>query len=511
MAEGKIVFVGSDGDAARWIGPQTRVIELQGRMVLPGFHDAHVHPMGGGMKMVECDLTDLSTREKVVEKIRQYAKAHPELPWIRGGGWELPLFSEANPHKSLLDEIVPDRPVYLRAMDGHSAWVNSRALAIAKITKETPDPEHGRIERDSRGEPSGTLREEAMELVGTHLPQRTPNDYLDGLRRGLALARQFGITSIQDAGADENTLARYAELDRRGELNMHVVAAVVVDPQGGEAEVRRAVELRRKYPIARTVKIYLDGVIEARTAAVIEPYVDRGGRGTANAEPEELNRFVAAVDREGFQIHVHAIGDRAVRMMLDAIEYAQKKNGRRDARHHISHLQLIHPDDIPRFRALGVVANFQPLWAYADTYITELTIPGLGEERSRWLYPIGSVVQSGALVAAGSDWPVTSMNPLEAIQVVVTRRGERAEPGPAWIPEELVDLPTALAMYTTHGAYVNFQERETGSIEVGKSGDLVILSRNLAETPSHQIHAVKAVLTILEGREVCRDSGFADR
>ena len=514
VSKGRIVYVGPDSRAQAWIGPQTVVVDLRGKMLLPSFHDSHVHAVSGGIEMDECQLSELTSEQQIVETVRRYAEQNPQKKWIRGSGWQLPLFPNANPHKSLLDKAVPDRPVFLYAADGHSAWANSRALSIAGVTKNTPDPKPGRIERDTAtGEPTGTLREDAMGLIEKHLPEYSTEDYIKGLRRGLEMANRFGITSFQDASVGETYLKTYAELDRRGELTARVVAALSVDPSKGASQLARLVEMRKKYQGRRlratAVKIFADGVIEARTAALLEPYVGTDGdRGKANVEPDVFNPLVAALDREGFQVHVHAIGDRAIRNALDAFEFARSKNGSRDSRHHIAHIELFNPQDVPRFRRLGVIANFQPLWAYADTYITELTLPVLGPERSRWLYPIHSLATTGAVIACGSDWSVTSMNPLDAIQVAVTRRGLDKGPGEAWIAEEKVDLETMLECYTINGAYVNFEETETGSIEAGKAADLIVLDRNLFEIAPHEIHNAKVLLTLLEGKEVYRDASF---
>jgi hypothetical protein len=512
--DGRIVYVGAKDGLKPWLGARTKLVDLQGKMVLPGFHDSHVHPISGGIELGECNLNGLDTQEQIFDAIRSYAGQNPNAPWIRGGGWDLPIFSNANPHKSLLDQIVPDRPVFLSAADGHSAWINSKALQIAGITKNTPDTPNGRIERDLQtGEPTGALREDAMALVSKHLPEHTPEDYANGLRRGLEMANRFGITSLQEASADENILAAYMELDRRGELTARVVAAMEADPAQGVAQIPRLKELRQKYQGARlranAVKIFADGVIEARTAAVLEPYLDKpGDLGKANLDPEVFKRLVTALDREGFQVHVHAIGDRAIRMALDAFQSAVSANGKRDSRHHIAHLELFNPQDIPRFRQLGVIANFQPLWAYADPYITELTEPALGPARSRWLYPIASMLNTGAVMACGSDWSVSSMNPLDAMQVAITRRGLEDSTGAAWIPQELVELPAMLAGYTINGAYVNFEETATGSIEAGKAADLIVLDRNIFEIPAPTIHRAKVLLTLLAGKEVFRDSTF---
>ena len=508
LAGGKIVFVGQSPEAEKYKDEGTKIIDLDGKLVLPGFQDSHVHLISGGMELALCDLNDLQTKEEVLARVRAYCDENPDKEWVTGGGWALPVFPEANPSKEELDGVVSERPAFLSAADGHSAWVNSRALELAGITEKTADPEDGHIERKpGTNEPSGTLREAAMGIVSRLIPEPTAEEYRNGLRAGMALANRFGITSIIEASADDRILETYAEFDRSGKLSVRVLASIYVDPAKGPAQVDELIRKREanrgRILKATAAKIFADGVIESHTAALLEPYLDRpGDPGKPILEAEEFNRLAVALDKAGFQIHVHAIGDRAVRMTLDAIEAARDENGPRDGRHHIAHLELIDPADIPRFARLGVVANFQALWAYPDTYITQLTEPILGPERSARLYPIGSVVRSGGLFAGGSDWSVSSLNPLDAIQVAVTRRDPQEPDGPAWLPEELVDLPTAVAAYTKNGAYLSFEENDRGSLEPGKAADLVVLDRNIFEVPAQEIHAVKVVLTILEGKVV---------
>ena len=513
VSGGRIVFVGTDEAAKPWIGPQTRVVALSGKMVLPAFHDSHVHPVTSGMESLDCDLHGLASVEAILGAVRAYASAHPGAAWIRGGGWDLTLFPAGNPSKTALDRIVPDRPALLDASDGHSAWANSKALAIASVTKATPDPPHGRIERDASGEPTGTLREEAVELVGKHLPQRTARDHENGLRRGLQVANAFGLTSLEEASASPEDLAAYAALEAAGALTARVSASITVDTDKGLAELPRLKDLRARYRGRRfhadAAKIFADGVLETRTAAVLEPYIGFGtDRGKTNLAPAAFRALATALDREGFQIHVHAIGDRAVRDTLDAFEAARNANGVRDSRHHIAHLELIDPADIPRFRRLGVVANFQPFWANGDRWITEMTEPALGPARSRWIYPIASVAASGGVTAFGSDWSVSSMNPLDGIEVAVTHREPDKGPGPPWLAEERISLPEAIAGYTIRGAYLDFTEKETGSIETGKAADLIVLDRNLFEIPPSEIHKARVLWTLLEGKEVYRAEGF---
>ncbi len=516
VRDGRIVYVGPDSLPPGLAGPGTEILDLAGGMVLPGFQDAHVHPISAGVELGECRVTDLAGLEAVLDSIRGCAAAQPGLPWVRGSGWQLPLFPQANPTRALLDRLVPDRPAAFEAADGHSLWVNSRALALAGITRDTPDPLNGRIERDPRtGEPSGTLREDAMDLVMQVLPGRSRAELAAGLARAQRLASGVGITSLFEASADEDRLRAYAAADRVGRLTLRVVVAAHPDAGEPDSIVPRALRWRAAYASPRVrpiaVKIFQDGVIESRTAALLAPYLDRqGDTGSPTYDQATLDRITAALDREGFQVHVHAIGDRAIRMSLDAFERARRLNGSRDARHAITHLQLIDPADIPRFRRLGVVANFEALWANGDEYLTQLAEPALGPARSRWLYPIASVVRSGAVVSGGSDWSVSSLDPLEAIQTGITHRPSSDRPGPPWHPEERVDLPTMLALYTINAAYALHQERETGSIEVGKLADLVVLDRNLFELPPERIHQARVVRTLLEGETVYRREESAE-
>ena len=507
VRHGRIVYVGTDSLPAGLIGRGTEVVDLAGRMLLPGFQDGHVHPVESGVYLGLCDLNDAETIDALSAGIRAWAAAHPKAAWVRGAGWQLPLFPAGNPSKTLLDRLVPDRPALLWAADGHSAWANSRALALAGITRATPDPPNGRIERDPRGEPSGTLREAAADLVDDALPPITDAEYAAGLVRADSLASGFGITTMFSARTDEGQLRALASADRAGTLTVRVVAALEVPGAGGDTLRARLRDWRTRYATAHVhptaAKLFQDGVIESGTAALLAPYLGRGSdAGTPVRDQATLDRLAIALDHDGFQIHVHAIGDRAIRMALDALAHARAENGPRDLRHGITHLELIDPADIPRFRALGVVANFEPLWADGDEYLTKLTEPFLGPARSRWLYPIASVVRSGAVVTGGSDWSVSSLDPLQAIEVGITHRDPGDTVTAPWHPAERVDLPTMIALYTINAAWAHHLERETGSIEVGKLADLVVLDQNLFTLPSSRIHEARVVRTLFEGRTV---------
>jgi predicted amidohydrolase YtcJ len=509
----RIVYVGGSKGAAAWIGPKTRVVDLGGRMVLPAFQDAHIHPISSGVSVsLSCALYDLTTKEQYTKKVAEYAAAHPASAWIRGDGWLLPAFAPTGiPDKRVLDAVVPNRPVYLESKDGHSAWVNSKALEIAGITRNTPDPAGGRIDRDPKtGEAVGGLQDSAMSLVAEKVPPYTVEERRNGLRHALKMLARYGITSFQDASVSQDDLEVYRALDAGGELTARVVASLWWERKEGLEQIPRFLNQRRTFTRgnvrATTIKIMQDGVLEAQTAALLKPYVGKGDqKGLAMVEPELLKQAVTALDKEGFQVHFHAIGDAAIRQCLDAVEAARRTNGARDARHHIAHIQLFDPSDIPRFRTLGVVANFQPLWAFADDYITTLTIPFLDAERQRWIYPIGSLLRSGAVVAFGSDWSVSSANPLEELEVAVTRMGPNGETKTPYLPDERIDLRDALAAFTLDAAYVNHQDDRTGSIEVGKLADVVVLDRNLFAIPPGQISDTKVVLTLFGGKPIFGD------
>jgi predicted amidohydrolase YtcJ len=511
---GRIVFVGSNAQLQAYIGRSTRVIDLKGRLILPAFQDAHIHPISSGIEANACDLSGLTTAEEYLAAIKKYAIAHPEEAWITGGGWLMSAFGPGGmPRRQLIDAVVPDRPVYLASADGHTAWVNTRALDLAHITRDTPDPADGRIDRDPKtGAAIGSLQEGADALVLAHVPPATDARRLEGLRYAVKLLNGYGITAIQDAAVEEPDLKTYKVLEARGELSLRVVAALWWEHRKGLEQIDVMKRLRDQYTAglidARTVKIMQDGVMENYTAVLLEPYLKPGKvYGIPMVDPQQLKKIVVRLDAEGFQVHFHAIGDGAVREALDAIEAARHQNGNLGHRHHIAHLELIDPQDIPRFRELGVIANFQPLWAFADEYITKLTIPFLGPQRSSRLYPIGSVYRSGAVVAFGSDWSVSSPNPLEEIQVAVTRMGPAGETTTPFLPAERVNLPEALAAFTINAAYTNRLEKTTGSIEVGKFADLVVLDHNLFAIPVGDISKSRVLVTIFQGRTVHGDLG----
>ncbi|SNX65654.1 hypothetical protein SAMN06272735_7493 [Streptomyces sp. TLI_55] len=516
VSGGRITAVGRD-QVLDLRGPRTEVVDLAGRLLLPGFQDAHVHPVPAGLELTQCDLTGTRTAAETVAAVRAYADAHPERAWITGGGWSMEAFEGGTPTKELLDAVVPDRPVYLPNRDHHGAWVNSRALELAGVTRDTPDPADGRIERDASGsgEPSGTLQEGAMQLVGRLAPAATPADRLAALLHAQRHLHALGITAWQDAlvgdflGMDDPAEA-YLTAARDGSLTARVVGALWWDRERGAEQIPELVERRAALSHGRfragTVKLMLDGVAETGTAALLDPYLDRCGcatanRGTSFIDPGQLPKYVTELDELGFQCHFHALGDRAVRDALDAIEAARTANGHRDTRPHLAHLQVVHPDDVPRFAQLGATANIQPLWAAHEPQMDELTIPFLGPERAAWQYPFGALLRSGARLAAGSDWPVSSPDPLEGIHVAVNRRAPDADGAPVFLPTERIGLTEALTAYTAGSAYVNHLD-DTGEVRAGALADLVVLDRDPFDAPPAEIAKTRVALTYVGGARV---------
>ncbi len=511
----RISAVGSADEIAAAIGPTTRVIDLGGRLLLPGFQDAHVHPLSGGMDQMQCDLRESEGREAVLATIRAYADAHPDDDWIIGSGWYMGDFPGGTPRREELDSVLPDRPGYFPNRDGHSSWVNSRALELAGITRDTPDPFGGRIERDPDGTPTGSLHEDAAELVERLVPVPGEDEWLAAFEVAQAYLHSLGITAWQDAIVTPDDLAVYRRAAETGRMTARVEAALWWERTKGAEQidelVARSATGSHGRLRANSVKIALDGVLETFTGAMIDPYLDRDGRPTTNrgmnfVDAEPLREHVTRLDAAGLQAHFHAIGDRAVRVALDAIEAARLANGMTNTRPHISHIQVIHPDDVPRFAPLGAVANAQPLWACHETSMDELTIPFLGPERARWQYPFGSLSRAGARLAMGSDWSVSTPNPLLEIEVAVTRiYPDSRDTARPFLPDERLTLEQSIAAFTLGSAYVNHLDDETGSIATGKLADLAIVDRDLFAPDAGPIGDARVLGTFVGGVAVFED------
>jgi predicted amidohydrolase YtcJ len=516
VADGRIVGLGGS-EVADLVGPRTRVVDLAGGLLVPGFQDAHIHPVQGGREHLSCDLSDVDTVAGYRRVVGDYAVRRSDLTWVTGGGWMLAAFPGGLPRREILDDVVPERPVMLLNRDHHGAWVNSVALRMAGVTAATPDPVDGRIERDADGSPTGMLHEGAMDLVGRLVPEPTRGEQVEALLEAQRYLHSLGVTAWQDAilGSYANITdasEAYAACADDGRLTARVVGALWWDRSRGAEQVDELVERRRAWTRERfrptTVKVMQDGIVENFTAGMLAPYLDGTGGttdivGLSMVNPEALKGYVTALDAAGFQVHIHAIGDRAVREALDSFAAARAANGPNDHRHHIAHIQVIHPDDLGRFAELGVTANMQPLWATHEEQMDDLTLPFLAPDRASWQYPFASLARTGATLAAGSDWPVSSPNPLWGIHVAVNRQlptgaGEVLDP---FMSEQALDVEAALHAYTAGSAYVNHLD-STGTIRVGALADLAVLDTDIRTCPPTEIGQASVLATYVGGVEV---------
>jgi len=515
----RIAFVGSSAGAAALRGPRTQVVDLAGRLVTPGFNDAHLHLMSGSLSLERVDLIEDQDTPAVQERIRAFAAANPKNAWVLGRGWLYGSFAGGLPTREQLDAVVADRPAYMECYDGHSGWANSKALALAGITKDTPNPPRGEIVKDAKtGEPTGALKESATSLVEAKIPAPGVEERYALLLRALRLLNSQGLTSVQDAGYGPDEFRGELPLLERAlkerALTVRLKASIRMSPGAADAAVAEASWLaaRPPDPFLRfgTVKGFVDGVIEAHTAAMLEPYSDdpKLGRGEPNWDAAALNAAVTAADRAGLQVYLHAIGDRGVRMALDAHEAAARANGPRDRRGRIEHIETIDPADYPRFQALGVIASMQPLHANPDLNNSAVWSRNAGPARAGRGFSWGNVQRAGGRLVFGSDWPVVTSDVLRGLYVAVTRKTREGTPPGGWLPEQAVTLEQALRHYTIDGAYGAFEDGERGSLATGKWADLVVLSDDLFKVAPEQILKTKVLMTMVGGRVVFRDEGW---
>jgi predicted amidohydrolase YtcJ len=507
---GNTIFrVGSNREIKRMIRPQTVVLDAHGGAVVPGFNDSHVHFAGGSLALSEINLLDAPTTEEVSAKIQAYAEAHKDAAWITGRGWYYTAFAGGLPTRQLLDQLVPDRPAYLTAYDGHSGWANSAALKLAGITRTTPNPKNGIIVKDAAGEPTGVFKESAVGLVRAFVPKPTRAARLQAIRAGMREAHRLGVTSVQNASGSAEEIDLWGELRRNNELKLRMYHALSAGPEFNEAEADQFEQTRRAYgddALLKTgaVKLVVDGVIESHTAAMLEPYSNRPTKGLPNFTTEELNRVVGLLDKRGWQIMIHAIGDGGIRMSLDAYEAAAKANPApaRGRRHRIEHIESIDLADVPRFGKLGVIAAFQPFHANPDPSMGTVWSENIGPERAShgWLWQ--SVAKAGGRLTFGSDWPVVSMDPRVGLQVAVNRLSPKGEPAGGWLPEQKLPLTAAIDGYTSGAAYASFDEQRKGTLAKGMLADLVILSTDIFATPAERLLDAKVEVTIFDGKVV---------
>jgi len=508
----KVIRVGSNREIQRLKRAQTVVVDARGGAVMPGFIDAHAHLISGGLSLDQISLGDAATVDEIKDTIRVWSEAHPERAWITGRGWYYQPFNGAMPTRQMLDALVPDRPAYLIAYDGHTGWANTKALKAAGITRRTKSPANGAIVKDSRGEPTGALKEAAMTLMTAAAPKPTEEDRLAAARAAIDEAHRFGITSVQDAGGGAGDLDLFDRLRKRKELTLRVYQALRADATLTEANLDELEQVRTRFaddPVLKTgaIKLIADGVIESHTAAMLEPYANRPAiKGDARFTPEQLNKVVAMLDKRGWQIMTHAIGDAAVRMSLDAYQSAAKANPapERGRRHRIEHIETIDPADVPRFGKLGVVASFQPVHATPSPTPGDVWSVNIGEARASRGWMWNSIARSGGRLAFGSDWPVMTLDPLKGLHVAVTRATQDGLPEGGWIPSERLTLRRAIDAYTRDAAWASFDELRKGVLARDMLADIVVLTDDIFSGPASRLTTTEVAVTIVDGKVVYR-------
>lgn len=522
VSGGRIAAVLPEAEAAALVGPETHVVELNGALLAPGFQDAHIHPVGGGVELLQCNLSETTSAEEAVATIAAYAAENPDEPWILGGGWSMDQYPGGAPLRGLIDAVVPDRPVLVMSRDHHSAWANTRAIELAGLEASTPDPADGRIEREADGSPAGTFHEGAIGLFDEIRPETGEELIYRGLLRAQDEMLALGITGWQDAmvggsggGPVADPLGAYQRALAEGVLKVHVVGAQWWERDCGLEQVAQMV--RRREEIAAlgheerlsvgTVKIMVDGVVENQTAAMLTPYRDAHGHDTHNhglsfVDPALLRQAVTELDASGMQVHFHALGDRAVREALDAVQAAREANGPSDGRHHLAHLQIVAEAETARFAELDAVANLQMLWAVHEDQIDELTLPFLQDGQEARQYPFGDLVRDGAKLAAGSDWPVSTADPLAAIHVAVNRVAPWSDAEPLGGAHQRLALETAMAAYTSGTAYVNHRDHDTGHVREGYLANLVVIEPDPFTLPADELYRARVASTWIEGASV---------
>ncbi|HHT7170462.1 TPA: amidohydrolase [Bacillus cereus] len=519
IKNGEIIYVGNTKGAKKYKNKNTKIIDLKGKMLLPAFVDSHLHASETVNSLYSVDLVNARTVDEYVQAVEQYRKEHSDLKVIHGAGWSNTLFSSSGPTKDLLDTVVKDIPVALISEDYHSVWANSKALEIAGITKDTPNPNGGVIERNENGEPSGTLRDTATNLVLDKLPKYSVEQFKEGLKTFQQLAASNGYTQVNDVVVPEQdtVIEALTMLEKEQALSIRHNLALTIQPSEGQERIPYVKEQRTKLqgPLVKmnTVKLFMDGVLEGGTAYLHEPYNNKPDYyGVPVWEKPAFKQMVQTLDKEKFQVHIHSIGDAATTETLNTLAIAQEQNGKRDSRHKITHLQLVKENDIARFKDLGVIGVPQPTWFLKDGKYFAQAVELLGEERANEQYPMRSFINKGVVMASSSDYPITQgpyFSPLAGIQMGITRTSlQDINSQNALNPKEKVSLAEMIKSYTINGAYANFLEKETGSIKVGKKADLVVLDKNLFKIPKHDIHKTKILLTLLEGKETFRHTEF---
>jgi predicted amidohydrolase YtcJ len=510
LAPGGILAVGDDAEVVALAAPGARHVDLAGRFAMPGINDAHIHFIRGSLRLTQLDLNGARSLEEIQQRLARFAKENPSVagnPWIQGYGWQYTVMPGGRlPTRQDLDAIVSDRPVFLAAYDGHTGWANSAALALAKVDAKTAFTGWGEIVRDAEGEPTGVLKEQAQTLVGAGVPKPSHEEMRAALRRGIARAASLGITSIQNAHGSPEDVDLFREAESAGELTLRVGVAQTlrppIPPERIEAIRRLAAPTTSGLVRVKAVKIVVDGVIEAHTAAMLEPYADEPGtKGLPGWTQEQLDETVTRADRAGLQIYIHAIGDAGVRMALDAYEKARQANQRPDPRFRIEHLETIDLADVPRFAKLGVLASMMPIHADPDTI--GVWARAIGPERAGRAFAWRLMEKAGARLVFSSDWPSTlTLDPWRGLHCAVNRTTDDGRPPGGWLPEYALSVESALRAYTSGGAYAEFEEKTKGALAPGLAADLVVLNADPFRVEPAKLHALHAALTVFDGRVV---------
>ena len=503
----EIVQSGSSSDIQNLAGSNTRTIDLQGRLVIPGFNDAHIHFLGGSQELAEVDLTGAMSGQAIVKAAADFASQNTGKNWITGRGWQYIWFASGLPTNEDMAGMISDRPVFIKAYDGHSAWANKKALELAGVNGKSKPQGFGEVVLDSKGNPTGALLEGAQSLVSVIIPKLAPEEKLNALRAGLKLAASLGITSMQNASGSVEELSLFQELQRNGELSVRYSAALSVDEETDSKEIdayrnaRKEMQASPSFIKADAIKFMLDGVIESHTAAMLQNYDDVKAKGDFALPLETYKKLVTELDKEGFRLYTHAIGDLAVREALNAYEAAQNANGPAPRRNRIEHIETISPEDIPRFAKLGVMASMEPI--HADPGTMGVWGKAIGKERMPYSFAWASLLKAKALLVFSSDWPACiDVNPIRGIHVAVNRRTPEGIPEGGWIPNQRISIAQALLAYTRAGAYASFEESSKGQIKPGMVADVVILSNNLFTINPMEIAGTKVVMTIFDGKVI---------
>jgi len=517
-----IFAVGSNQEVKALAAPDTSILDLKGRLVVPGFQDSHLHFPGPSINSVRLD--GVETLEAFQKQLSDFARSHPDLPWVTGGGWGYSIFPDQSPDKKYLDAAISDRPVYVSERDGHMGLANSAALKHAKVTRVTPDPPNGHIMKDVNGEPTGEFKESAQELMYSLIPPRSEQDVYESFLQHMDEAAADGLTSVQNASWSPDEQPVYLRALAANRLKLRFRFAPMILPSGGGSPPKHNLEKPltpddlKEYKRLRAtfqgpllsfgaIKGFLDGTVDARTAAMFEPYVG-GGTGIPMWEQSDLNKTVALYDKEGFQVMLHAIGDKAIHMALDAFEYSAKTNGTSGRRHRVEHVEVPLLADLARFKRLGVIASTQPLFANPDATVLDNFAVLLGPQRAAHADSFRIFDDAGAVQAFGSDWNVFDFSPLKGIYAAVTRMTPEGTPAGGWYPQGRISVEAALRHYTRDGAYASFAESVRGTLTPGKQADLVVLSKDILTAPANDILSTKVLLTIMAGRDTYRDSSF---